>query len=165
MVKRLEKLADNKKEILEHLPRRKIKGLKIEEVQDKLEKLEKTTIEYKELKKDLNELMQQGYVRCFLDEDDNMKRYFLSRGIGAGKRAQKKLFGKSNIIQDTYKLYKRLFGIIFLALGIGLVIYNGASISGAVISFKEGNLNALYLGVVSFVLGIALFMIPSKKKK
>ena len=163
MTKRLEKLTETQKEILKTLPLGK--DVKREDILKYLKK-EGVKIDDAELKNELEGLIKYGSLRSSFEDkkDEEGMTYNLSRGIGSGYRNQRKLQGKSNIIQDTYKLYKRIFGSVFIVFGIGLVIYNGAFISGAAISFKEGT-SALYLGVISFILGIALFLAPSKKKK
>jgi len=165
MVKRLEKLTETQKGILEILPKSKNSAIKIDEIKIYLKKAEGIDAEDTEIRQELKGLIKYGSVRANLEEDKGEVKYFLSRGIGSGYRNQRTLHGKFNPFRDIYKSYKRLFGTIFLVLGVGLVIYNGASVSGAVISLGKIGLKIMPIAIISFVIGLVLFLTSYKKKK
>jgi hypothetical protein len=119
-------------------------------------------------RKELDQLIDLGYIRSRTvgSGTDREERFYLSRGIGAGRRAKSTLQGRDYVLGDIGQWVKRIFGkgYIFLVFGLGFLVYSGISSTGMVISSEGSPLDAGF--VLSFMLmliGGALLLKKSKK--
>ena len=155
MVKRLESLTDEQKEILKALPSHRDEGMTLEEIRDVLD-TEDYALPVAEMRKEMGGLIKYGAVRSTRD-----KKYYLSRGIGSGYRNQSKLLGKSNPVRDLIKFYQRITGGIFVLTGF-FFLYQNTRISGALISNGVVDTGSI-LSIIAFIIGMVLLFISSKK--
>lgn len=83
--------------------------------------------------------------------------------MGSGRRDQSVLLGKPNLITDTYKLVKRIFSGVLILFGLGLLVYQNISISGAVISNSTSVESSFIISLATIGLG-GLLLLNSFKK-
>jgi hypothetical protein len=114
----------------------------------------------------LDELIDLGYVRSKTEGKPGNKteRFYLSKGVGAGRRARATLQGRNYVWGDLGSLIKRITGAALVLFGVGVFVYQTPSLSGAVISnanLKGGN---FILPISSLILG-GLLLFKSLKSK
>ena len=151
------KKEKDKKYILKQLPKKKTKGLTLEEIQDELEKIEKKDLSYENLKKEINDLIKQGHVESFIDEKE-IKKYFFVK-----KKNKKKHSKKKFVLKPIKNIKKKILCILFLGLSAYLIIHN--RFSDSILALGKIGINTLPFSILFFIIGIIFFLISYKKKK
>ena len=72
---------------------------------------------------------------------------------------------KEKPIQNNPKIIKEIMSGLFVVLGIGLAIYTILSSFEPTIPFGKIGLKIMPIAIISFVIGLALFLTSYKKKK
>jgi len=161
MGKRLENISGVGKEILKNLKSGSYRGSTIKEIQQIL-KEEEQDYSLKEINEGLKELIEYGSVRGEVGSN-NERKYSLSGWFGSGNRDQRVLLGKPDVIQDTYKLIKRLFSGVLILFGLGLIAYSNIPLSGNVIATTGSIETSMVIAFATLGIG-GLLLLNSFKK-
>jgi len=174
MVKRLEDLSEIAQDILKTLKARRENALNIGDIRERIKKEVGESIPQKEIYKELSNLIKYGSVRSTevkepfspLSKKREEKRYYLSRGIGSGKRNYNKLTGKATFA-DLGKYISRIFGSIFVLFGLGFLIYQNLPLSGAVISNNPivKDINLVLPSILVVIGAVLIFLSISRKNQ
>jgi hypothetical protein len=114
-------------------------------------------------RKMLDHLAETGYVRSKTEGKGSAReeKFYLAKGMGAGVRKRMQLQGRGFFF-DPSRLVKRLTGMVFLLVGIGLFVYQSHSLTGAVIGTPT---NDFIVGALFIFIGLAFFFFKPKKKE
>ena len=167
MAKRLEeKLSETALDVLKSLKTGKKWALTIDEIEEVLEKETGEKVSKNRIYKELSNLMKYGSVRSanFEGSKGEERAYYLSRGLGSGRRNYNRLAGKATFT-DIGKYISRIFGGIFVLFGIGFLVYQNLPLSGAVISNNPivKDINLIFPSIL-VVIGAALIFLSGSKK-
>lgn len=113
----------------------------------------------KKVTDDINHLIKLGYIATETERagEDITERFYVTRGIGGGRRAQRRVQGRG---AGHYigGLLKRILGSIFLLFGLGFLFYQDIITTGNVISESAAAFDiAFILSLVLMILGGILF--------
>lgn len=116
-----------------------------------------------ELIEKLDNLANVGYVRSKTEGkgDKREEKFYLSRVPLGGKFKRRSLQGRG-IVHDTSNLVKRIFGCVFLLMGIGLLAYEAPNLTGAVIGVST---SGFLVGWLFILIALMFFFIKPKKSK
>lgn len=123
-----------------------------------------------DLRQDLDHLIDVGYVRSktYGKGSDREEKFRLTNYVVGGTRRKIEEQGRG-VIPSTAKMYKRWFGKVsgafFLLIGLGVFIYEGIGMTGAVISSSERVTPAFILGFALFVIGVTVLEKSYKQER
>lgn len=102
----------------------------------------------------IDNLIDLGYVRSRTKGkgDNREEKFYLSKSLLGGRFKRRGLQGRG-FLHDTSSLIERLFGSVFVLFGLGVLIYEGLNITGAVISNGEGIGISSLLGLTLMIIG------------
>lgn len=165
MVRRLDELPDIDKDIIKILKTGRDRALTASEIKEKIEDETGGNVTKKEVYHGLSELIGYGSVRTVKvrKHGEEVTEYYLSRGIGSGGRNQAKLEGKANPFTDFYRLIKRITGAVLVLFSMGVLAYQGTTLSGAAISTADLINGNFILPLSLLILGGVLLFQSFKK--
>jgi hypothetical protein len=169
MGKHLEDLDESQKGMLKFLGNKK-EAENLEEIREYLHKEEYGSLSKKVTREKIQELIDIGYVRSRIEQvgKSREERFYLSMGVGAGKRARATLQGRNYVWGDLPKLLgriKKVTGAILVLFSIGIFVYQTPSLSGAVVSASDVKGGDFILPFSSLILGGLLLFKSLKFKK
>jgi hypothetical protein len=156
-------LYDEEKGILKYLPKDSEEAVTLKDITKYLTNMGYSNLGAREAENMVDHLIDAGYVRSRTEGrgDKREARFYLSKvPFVGGKAKQKKLQGRG-IVHDTSRLIKRIFGGIFLLIGLGLALYEGSNLTGAVIGIHT---SGFLIGALFVFVGLAFFFVKPKKK-
>lgn len=165
MVKRLDDLAKEERGIITVLKTSKGNALDIDEIKRRLDR-DGYPLSKEKIRDDIGKLISYGSVRACEQEEDGttIKKYYLSRILGSGKRNKASLMGYVNPFRDFYRAAARWFGSIFLLFGLAFLVYQRAVTStGAVISTNQTPDVGLILNFALIIIGLGLLLESNNK--
>lgn len=156
-------LDDEEKGILKYLGKGYEESINLENIQKYLGDKEYGNFNKRKVAEMLDHLIDTGYIRSRTEgkEDKREEKFYLTKGIGAGVRKRMQLQGRG-FFYDSSRLVKRLTGVVFLLMGIGLFIYQSPNLTGAVIGTPT---NDFLVGGLFIFIALVLFFIKPKKIK
>lgn len=159
-------LDDEEKGILKYLGRKYEEEATIDDLTKYLSDLGYGRFSKREFIDKMDHLIDLGYVRSRTEGKgkDRQEIFYLSKlalGLWGGVAKKRNLQGRGPQ-HDISRLFRRMMGALFLAMGLGLFAYEGPRLTGAVIGT---HIQGFLTGALFIFFGLALLFIKPKKSR
>ncbi len=158
-------LSQEEKGIIRYLGGRKSK-VNVADIVEYLKDHGYDKLDKKEAIEKLDYLMKVGYVRSkTIGKGDNREeKFYLSKWTGGGGRRRRSEQGRG-FVRDVQKGIERFVSSIFILVGLGFLVYQTISITGAFISSTQEIVPGFIFAFILLCIGVFLLVGSFKKKK